>query len=149
MTPSDPAAPPPDDRPDDAPRPAPGEHDSAYELLQRGQLLLRDRHHAQAAVVLERAATLEPGKGSILEPLGRAYAQSGQVDRAIETFTALVEVDPASAYAHYVLARVLRRAGRVAEARTHLKLAVALDPASALYRGDLARLPAEGAGPST
>jgi Flp pilus assembly protein TadD len=129
--------------------PAPGDHESAYELLQRGQRLMRGRHHAQAAVVLERAAALEPGKGSILEPLGRAYAQSGQVDRAVETFEALLEVDPASGYAHYALARVLRRAGRIAEARTHLKLAVALEPDSTLFRGELDRLPPLEDGPST
>jgi Flp pilus assembly protein TadD len=119
--------------------PTPGERDSAYELLQRGQLLMSGRHHAQAAVVLERAAALEPGKGSILEPLGRAYAQSGQVDRAIETFTALVDVDPSSGYARYALARVLRRVGRLDEARTHLKVAVALEPTSDLFRGELQR----------
>lgn len=126
------------DQADDGP--APGERDSAYELLQRGQLLLSGRHHAQAAIVLERAAALEPGKGSILEPLGRAYAQSGQVERALETFTALVDVDPSSGYAHYALARVLRRVGRLDEARTHLKLAVALEPASDLFRGEFQRL---------
>ena len=32
--------------------------ESAYDLLQRGQALLRGRHHAQAAVVLERASRL-------------------------------------------------------------------------------------------
>lgn len=144
--PSDPGHDPADPQPDGPP--APGEHDSAYELLQRGRLLLRGRHDAQAAVVLERAAALEPRKGSILEPLGRAYAQSGQLDRAIETFTALVEVDPASAYAHYVLGRVLRRADRPEEARAHLKLAIALDPGSALYRGELGRLPPEQDRPS-
>ncbi len=53
-----------------------------YELLQRGQALLEGRHHAQAAIVLERADRLEPGKGSILEALGRAYYNSGQAERA-------------------------------------------------------------------
>src|SRR6185295_20321175 len=61
------------------------ERESAYALLQRGQALIRSRHHAQAAIVLERAARVEPGKGSILEPLGRAYHHSGQFDRARET----------------------------------------------------------------
>ena len=50
----------------------PDPRESAYGLLQRGQELLRGRHHAQAATVLARAARLEPGKGSILEALGRA-----------------------------------------------------------------------------
>ena len=74
----------------------PDERETAYELLQRGHALLDRRHHAQAAVVLERAAALEPRKGSILEALGRAYYNSGQSERARETFEALLEVDPSS-----------------------------------------------------
>jgi tetratricopeptide (TPR) repeat protein len=119
----------------------PLEPESAYDLLQRGTALLAARHHAQAAVVLERAARLEPGKGSILEALGRAYYNSAQHERAFETFTALLEVDPSSAYGHFALGQSLRKLGRVPEARTHLRLAVALSPASELYRGALARLP--------
>jgi len=125
--------------PDDEGR-IPEEHESAYSLLQRGQQLLTRRHHAQAAIVLERAARLEPGKGSILEALGRAYFNSGQPDRARETFEALLEVDPSAHYAHYGLAQALRKLGRRDEARTHLRLACALDPRSELYRGALARL---------
>ena len=37
--------------------------EGAYELLQRGTALLAGRHAAQAAVVLARAAAVEPGKG--------------------------------------------------------------------------------------
>ena len=51
---------------------SPEERETAYELLQRGHELLSARHNAQAAVVLERAAREEPGKGSILEALARA-----------------------------------------------------------------------------
>jgi Flp pilus assembly protein TadD len=120
--------------------PAPGDPESAYELLQRGQALLARRHHAQAAVVLARAAALEPGRGSILEPLGRACFMSGQLDRAVETFEALLAVDPSSHYGHYALGRALIRLGRVSEGRTHLRLAVALAPDSRLYRGALDRL---------
>ena len=121
--------------------------ESAYDLLRRGTAFLAKRHHAQAAVVLQRAAALEPRRGSILEPLGRAYFMSGQLDRALETFTALLEVDPTAHYGHYALGRTLARLGRASEARTHLRLAVALAPTSRLYRGALERLgPVEEAG---
>lgn len=116
-----------------------GDRESAYELLQRGRDLIRHRHHAQAAIVLERAARLEPGRGSILELLGRAFFMSGQPERARETFEALLAVDPSSHYGHFALGRSLRRLGRDREALTHLRLAVALAPGSALYRGALAR----------
>jgi tetratricopeptide (TPR) repeat protein len=116
------------------------EHESAYALLQRGQELMRRRHHAQAAIVLERASRAEPGKGSILEALGRAFYNSGQHERSRETFEALLEVDPSAHYAHYALGQSLKQLGRRREARTHLRLAVALSPASKLYQGALARL---------
>lgn len=116
------------------------ERESAYGLLQRGHALMRSRHHAQAAIVLERAALAEPGKGSILEPLGRAYHHSGQYEQARETFEALLEVDPSAHWAHFALATTLRKLDRTAEARTHLRLAVALCPTSELYRRALERV---------
>jgi len=114
--------------------------EGAYELLQRGTALLAKRHPAQAAVVLVRAAAIEPAKGSILEPLGRALFMSGQLERAVETFEALLEIDPSNHYAHYALGRSQIRLGRRAEGRMHLRLAVALAPDSRLYRGGLGRL---------
>jgi tetratricopeptide (TPR) repeat protein len=116
------------------------EHESVYALLQRGHALMRSRHHAQAAIVLERAARAEPGKGSILEALGRALYNSGQHERSRETFEALLEIDPSADYAHYALGQSLKQLRRPREARTHLRLAVALDPHSTLYRSALDRL---------
>lgn len=125
---------------DPAPLPDDAEREGAYALLQRGQALIKSRHHAQAAIVLARAARAEPGKGSILEPLGRAYHHSGQFELARATFEELLEVDPSAHWAHFALATSLRKLDRVPEARTHLRLAVALCPTSALYRQALARL---------
>ena len=116
------------------------DRESAYELLQRGHDLLKKRHYAAAAIVLERAARQEPGKGSILEALGRALYNSGQHEGSRETFAALLEIDPSAHYAHYALGQSLKQLGRTKEARTHLRLAVALSPKSELYAGALARL---------
>jgi tetratricopeptide (TPR) repeat protein len=117
-----------------------GERETAYDLLQRGHVLLERRHFAQAAIVLERADRQEPAKGSILEALGRAYFNSGQAERARATFEALLEIEPSSHYAHYAIGQSLKRLGRTDEARTHLRLAVALNPSNSLYGGALARL---------
>jgi len=116
------------------------EHESAYELLQRGSALLKQRHFAQAATVLERADRAEPGKASILEALGRAYYNSGQHDRARATFEALLEIDPSAHYAHFALGQSLKQLGERDAARTHLRLAVALSPTSKIYAGALGRL---------
>lgn len=147
--PGDPSEPGDEPGPNDPPEPGdagpndppePDDHESAYALLQRGLELLRRRHFAQAAIVLERADSAEPGRGSILEALGRAYYNSGQHERSRTTFAALLEVDPSAHYAHYALGQSLKQLGRPREARTHLRLAVALNPASPLYRGALQRL---------
>ena len=88
----------PSDASEPTPADAPDPRESAYGLLQRGQELIRGRHHAQAATVLARAARLEPRKGSILEALGRAYYNSGQHGRAAETFELLLDVDPSARF---------------------------------------------------
>jgi tetratricopeptide (TPR) repeat protein len=120
------------------------DRESAYELLQRGSALLKQRHFAQAATVLERADREEPGKASILEALGRAYYNSGQHEQSRATFERLLELDPSAHYAHFALGQSLKQLGRRSEARTHLRLAVALSPTSKIYAGALARLgPAE------
>ncbi len=116
------------------------ERETAYGLLQRARLLQRRRHHAQAAVLLERAQRQEPGKGSILEPLARAYYNSGQPAAATRVFEALIEIDPSSAWGHFGLGQSLKRLGRTDDARKHLRLAVALAPESDLYRSALVRL---------
>jgi tetratricopeptide (TPR) repeat protein len=121
--------------------PTPDPRETAYDLLQRGQQLLASRHHAQAAIVLERASRLEPGKQSIVEALGRAYYNSGQHELARQAFSELLDLDPSAHYGHYALGQSLKRLGRTEEARTHLKLAVALSPRTALYGNALGRLP--------
>ncbi len=123
------------------------ERETPYGLLQRGRALMGRRHYAQAAVLLQRAAGLEPRRGSILEALGRAYYNSGQHERAAATFEDLLEIDPSLPYAHFALGQSLKQLGRQDEARTHLRLAVALAPESRLYRNALDRL--EGNRPPT
>jgi tetratricopeptide (TPR) repeat protein len=116
------------------------ERETAYGLLQRGQQMLKGRHYAQAAVLLERASRLEPGKGSIVEALARAYYNSGQHDRAADSFRELLEIDPSAAYGHFGLGQSLKQLGQREEARLHLRLAVALAPESKLYRSALNRM---------
>lgn len=116
------------------------DRESAYGLLQRGEELMRARHHAQAAILLERADRLEPGRGSIVEALARARYNAGQHELARGSFEALLQIDPTSAYGHYGLGQALKLLGRPDEARTHLRLACALAPDSTLYRAALARL---------
>lgn len=116
------------------------ERETAYGLLQRARAMQSRRHHAQAAVLLERADRLEPRKGSIIEALARAYYNSGQHDRAADTFRELLDIDPSAHYGHFGLGQSLKQIGLPAEALVHLRLAVALAPESTLYRNALARM---------
>jgi tetratricopeptide (TPR) repeat protein len=118
----------------------------AYALFRRGNEFLAAGHPGAAAVLLERAATLAPGKNSIRETLARAHYALGRHERAAELFAAIVEHAPSSDYAQFGLGCSLLALGRVQEARGVLRLAVAMNPASADYAVRLAaaerRLPA-------
>jgi Flp pilus assembly protein TadD len=118
----------------------PDERESAYELFQRGSQMLAEHHPGAAAVLLERALALEPGKASILEALGRAYFNVGSHALAAERFAAIVEADPVAHYAHFGLGLSRARMGDDLGARRHLRLAVLLKPDDETYRRALERL---------
>ena len=122
------------------PSPASDDRDSAYELFQRGSQMLADRHPGAAAVLLERALALEPGKASILEALGQAYFNQGSHALAADRFAAIVEADPLAHYAHFGLGLSRARLGEVEDARRHLRMAVFLKPENEAYQRALVDL---------
>jgi tetratricopeptide (TPR) repeat protein len=97
--------------------------ETTYELFRRGEAFLQSRNPAQAAVILKRAAQLEPDKTSIREALGRAYFDSGDFERALDEFLYVVDVYPTNRYAHYCLGRCAARLGLELLSRKHLRLA--------------------------
>ena len=66
----------------------------AYSLFQRGVGFLRERHPAQAAMLLAHALRLEPGRNSIREALGRAEFALGMHGQAAERFRDVVAESP-------------------------------------------------------
>jgi tetratricopeptide (TPR) repeat protein len=116
------------------------DRESAYELFQRGSLMLAQHHPGAAAVLLERALALEPGKASILEALGRAYYNQGDHASAADRFAAMVDADPLAHYAHFGLGLSKGRLGDRRSARRHLRMAVFLKPEIDAYRTALERL---------
>jgi tetratricopeptide (TPR) repeat protein len=123
------------------PRP-PDDRDSAYELFQRGSRLLAEHHPGAAAVLLERASRLEPGKASILEALGQAYFNQGDHQLAADRFREIVDRDPLAHYAHFGLGLSEERLGHLPSAHRHLWMAVFLKPEIEDYRRALERLEA-------
>lgn len=120
--------------------PAFEDHSEAYALFRRGRFFLERKHPGQAALLLERALQLEPGRNSIREALGRALFALGEYRRAADQFGDIVTAVPDNDYAHYALGRCLLRLDRRGEARAHLRLARALRPHSDLYREAVDRL---------
>src|SRR5918997_2202143 len=116
------------------------DRETAYELFQRGSRMLAERHPGAAAVLLERALTLEPGKASILEALGQAYYNQGSHRLAADRFGAIVDADPLAHYAHFGLGLSRARLGDPRGARRHLRMAVFLKPDDESYQRALARL---------
>jgi tetratricopeptide (TPR) repeat protein len=120
------------------------QHDpeSAYDLFTRGSRMLAQRHPGAAAVLLERCLSLEPGKASILEALGRAYYDLGDHARAAERFEAIVARDPLAHYAHFGLGLSRKRLGDHDAGLWHLRMAVFLKPENADYQRALRRVEA-------
>lgn len=116
------------------------DRDSAYELFQRGSRMLAEHHPGAAAVLLERALAMEPGKASILEALARAYFNQGDHAAAAERFAVMVEADPLAHYAHFGLGLAKGRLGDSRSARRHLRMAVFLKPEIEAYQRALDRL---------
>lgn len=105
-----------------------------YDLYTRGSALLEAGDFAAAAVSLERARLMEPGKTSIREALGRAYFRSGRFEQATKEFTAVVEQAPVNDFAHFCLGKALAKTGHPREARKHATLAATMRPDRADYR---------------
>jgi Tfp pilus assembly protein PilF len=122
-----------DDAPDEGPEP------EAYSLFRRGTGFLKQGHPAQAALLLEKAMRLAPGKNSIREALARAYFELGRLQEAADLFRAIIDAVPTSDYAHFGLACSLVRLGRMTEACGHFRLAAAMAPHRPLYARRLAR----------
>ena len=114
--------------------------ESAYTLLMRGHAFLDEKRFHQAVVVLERARSQEPGKGSIREALARAYYASGRFLSARAEFETAIEIDPTNDYAHFGLALCLERSGEIDSARGHVKLALAMRPQDENYQRALERI---------
>jgi Flp pilus assembly protein TadD len=109
----------------------------AYQLFQKGLAALASGHADEAIVPLERARNMEPESMSIHEALGKTYLRLGFYDRAVTTFSTILEKEPIDAYAHFCLARAYDRLGEVKPARKHYRLATFFAPDRAIYRDTL------------
>jgi tetratricopeptide (TPR) repeat protein len=93
-----------------------------------------DRVEAEAA--FRKAIELEPRFRPPYFNLGRLYQESGQWDKAAETYAALLRVSPTDAEAHYQAATVAMRQDRYVDVLRHVESL----PADARSRGNVVAL---------
>jgi tetratricopeptide (TPR) repeat protein len=105
-----------------------------YALFVRGTELLEQRNYSAAAVSLEAALKLEPGKTSILEALGRAYFHAQNYRFAANVFQEVIDARPDDDFAQFCLGRSLEKLGDVTGARRHMALALGMRPGRTDYR---------------
>lgn len=98
-----------------------------YDVVSRGRMFLAAGDPATAAGLLSEAAELAPGDKAVLTDLARARFDSAQLDRALECFAALVDLDPTDVWARRGLARTLRRLSRHGASVVHDRVADALE----------------------
>jgi predicted Zn-dependent protease len=83
--------------------------DLAFELLRRGE-------YAAALPPAEEAVKLAPGLFAAHHAVGRALAETGELERGIRELEAAARLAPESPEMHFALARAYAKAGRKADA---------------------------------
>jgi FMN reductase len=99
---------------------------SAATRFARAHGLFDTKDFHAAATLLAALATEVPDDLAVRLLLARAYYHSAQLERAETEARAVLDADPANAYAHLLLGRTLQRMSRHAEATGPLRLAAAM-----------------------
>ncbi len=105
---------------------APGNADIIFLMA---QISMSQNYFEDAIPLLESGLQVAPGRPDLLAALGESYFMAGKVDKAIEEFKKLLQVDnSARSYSFLVLS--YRNLGRFDEAEAYLRQGLKLDPHS-------------------
>lgn len=96
--------------------------------LQLIDLTLKKRQYKDALSVAQEAAAALPSDLAVLDAVGRAQMESGDVEQAIGTFRRIAAVDQTSALPYVRLAVVYKVSGMRAAAETALRKALDVQP---------------------
>ena len=108
-----------------------------------GQLHLRNGQPAMALRVTETALRRHPRDRVLLGVVGLARLRLGRAREAKLNFRSLVDLQPESAAAHYLLALAYRDSGDAARFRNQLEQVLARDPGHLRAKIDMGRLLAQ------
>ena len=92
----------------------------AHNFYMRGVFLAANNDHAGALEQLQRALMLAPRHQLAQIAVAQIYNQRNQLDKALELYVKLADLDPANKSVLIGLARVLRKTGRLQQARSVL-----------------------------
>jgi tetratricopeptide (TPR) repeat protein len=91
------------------------------------QISISQNYFEDAIPLLESALVVAPRRPDLLAALGESYFMSGKVDKAIEVFNKLIEVEP-TARSYAFLGLSYRHLGRFEEATQYFDKGLKLDP---------------------
>jgi len=90
------------------------------------------KDYQDAVESYQKALAIKPTNGAYMGQLADAYAKSGQTDKAVETYAAAAQADPANAGAYYYnQGAVLTNTGKIDDAITAFDKSIQLDPTRA------------------
>ncbi|KUH40040.1 MULTISPECIES: tetratricopeptide repeat protein [Streptomyces] len=96
---------------------------TAAERWERAGRFFAAKDYLTAAGLLDGLVREFPEQDAARLLLARSYYHSARLGRAEAELRALLDRDPADAYAHLLLGRTLERQGRAAEAGPYLRIA--------------------------
>ena len=121
----------------DAIKAAPTDASARLQLI---ELALQRRQFKDALAAAQEAASALPTDTRVLEAVGRAQMEAGNVEQSINTFRALIGLDPKSPLPYLRLADVYLSAGRLSEAEVILKRSLDVQPGFAPTQAALLKL---------
>jgi tetratricopeptide (TPR) repeat protein len=117
-----------------------GEPNLANVWADLAMIHMRMNQPRQALDAMLQACTIEPERTLWRHRMGTLAMQIGEVDRAIDAFTALTRIDPKSATGFYNLAVALANDRQIESARSAAQKAIELNPDYAVAKDLLRRL---------
>lgn len=100
-------------------------------LFLMAQISMSQNYYEDAIPLLESGLRIAPLRPDLISALGQSYFMAGQVDKSIEEFKKLLEVDH-SARSYAFLGMSYRNLGRFDEAGQQFKAGLTLDPHNSL-----------------
>jgi tetratricopeptide (TPR) repeat protein len=98
-------------------------------ILLMAQVSMSQDYYEDAIPLLESGVQIAPQRADLRAALGQSYFMSGRIDKAIEEFKKLIELEP-SARSYALVALAYRNLGRFDEAKQYVMQGLKLDPHS-------------------